>query len=595
MQRYSDSVILAGKGSLQAMAGARVYVYHAGTSTLATIYSDNGSTEQANPLTAGSDGEYSFFAADGLYDIQAIVGALSDVKRGVQLWGAGVSGAVGDGVTDDTAGVAAAVLAAYSGGYALYWPAGTYLTTASIPYLHQVRHYGPGVIKRGSDLFTVEPHEGDANTLYVSPTGTVGADGLSASQQMASFQEAFTVLKNYGPMLDGTWTVQSAAGTYTGPAAINQTHTVPSRNRVYIQGPTVASPGVPTCIIDGSGGVAYDHGIRVSGVGVRAYVRYIKGIDYTTSNSRIAFVGENECDFATDNLHADNCDWHGVYVFNSRGRISGGILENCRLPFGANASEVTLGYSTGPVLIRDATTAGVYWSRGSQGHIDYCDIEDCPVGVDVDTNSRAHLVSNDFKRNSIAVRASNGGAFLDDGNVFNRGTADANTINIQRNSYTQEADEARLQFSEALVATERSLVTHTGATGDTEVLTLDPIPAYRLENQSSRVRIEIEGRFVAATAGTTVTVKWNGNGTALTITGAPLSNAAFSLKCAVREAPGGTFRQYAELLISNELPRLSNASLTFDPSTDITPSVYVNLANAADEVYIDRCELFILG
>ena len=48
---------------------ATVTVYLAGTSTLATLYSDDGVTSQANPLTTSALGEYFFFVEDGWYDI----------------------------------------------------------------------------------------------------------------------------------------------------------------------------------------------------------------------------------------------------------------------------------------------------------------------------------------------------------------------------------------------------------------------------------------------------------------------------------------------------------------------------------------------
>lgn len=49
--------------------GATVTVYLTGTSTLATLYSDDALTAQANPLTTSSIGEYFFYIEDGVYDI----------------------------------------------------------------------------------------------------------------------------------------------------------------------------------------------------------------------------------------------------------------------------------------------------------------------------------------------------------------------------------------------------------------------------------------------------------------------------------------------------------------------------------------------
>lgn len=49
--------------------GVEITVYQAGTSTLATLYSDNGTTTLANPLSSELDGSYDFYAANGVYDL----------------------------------------------------------------------------------------------------------------------------------------------------------------------------------------------------------------------------------------------------------------------------------------------------------------------------------------------------------------------------------------------------------------------------------------------------------------------------------------------------------------------------------------------
>lgn len=47
-----------------------VTVYVAGTSTLATIYSDNAGTVKANPFTADAFAYFEFYADDGFFDIR---------------------------------------------------------------------------------------------------------------------------------------------------------------------------------------------------------------------------------------------------------------------------------------------------------------------------------------------------------------------------------------------------------------------------------------------------------------------------------------------------------------------------------------------
>lgn len=71
MQKYVNSVAATVTGMV--VAGASVQVNLHGTTTPATIYSDNGVTQTANPLTTDVNGSFSFYAADGHYDL-AITG-----------------------------------------------------------------------------------------------------------------------------------------------------------------------------------------------------------------------------------------------------------------------------------------------------------------------------------------------------------------------------------------------------------------------------------------------------------------------------------------------------------------------------------------
>lgn len=51
------------------LADATVSVYEAGTVTPAALFSDEGVTPVANPVTTDSGGYYSFYVANGLYDV----------------------------------------------------------------------------------------------------------------------------------------------------------------------------------------------------------------------------------------------------------------------------------------------------------------------------------------------------------------------------------------------------------------------------------------------------------------------------------------------------------------------------------------------
>jgi hypothetical protein len=67
MQKYTDVVTSARSGA--AIPSASVTVKTSPGGVTATIYSDDGVTTQSNPLTTDSNGEFTFYAADGEYTL----------------------------------------------------------------------------------------------------------------------------------------------------------------------------------------------------------------------------------------------------------------------------------------------------------------------------------------------------------------------------------------------------------------------------------------------------------------------------------------------------------------------------------------------
>jgi hypothetical protein len=62
---------------MQSYPSCTVTVYLTGTTTLATIYSDNSATPLANPFTASSNGYWRFYADSGRYDVRNSSGGLT--------------------------------------------------------------------------------------------------------------------------------------------------------------------------------------------------------------------------------------------------------------------------------------------------------------------------------------------------------------------------------------------------------------------------------------------------------------------------------------------------------------------------------------
>jgi len=156
MQQFFD-VVQTRSGA--AIAGVSVTVYNS-SGGAATLYSDNGVTPKANPVTTNADGEYFFYAANDTYSLGFSSPAyVSETRTGIVLFDPAQStassnvsyneggtgavtrtvqaklqesvsvkdfGAVGNGVTNDTVAVQAAL---DSGSGAVFFPAGTYLVS----------------------------------------------------------------------------------------------------------------------------------------------------------------------------------------------------------------------------------------------------------------------------------------------------------------------------------------------------------------------------------------------------------------------------------------------------------------------------------
>jgi hypothetical protein len=117
------------------LVGGRLYTYDAGTTTLKDTWSDAAqSALNTNPIILDARGEATVFWS-GAYKVElrtaanAVIWTVDNVNSDDGA-STGVSvldfGAIGDGVTDDTAACQAAIAATCASGQGLYWPAGTY-------------------------------------------------------------------------------------------------------------------------------------------------------------------------------------------------------------------------------------------------------------------------------------------------------------------------------------------------------------------------------------------------------------------------------------------------------------------------------------
>lgn len=75
--RKYHNVVIDSAGN--PVSGASVTVKHVGTGTSATLYSDEGTTTIANPVTTDSLGRFAFYVADGDYDLEIVKSGVINV------------------------------------------------------------------------------------------------------------------------------------------------------------------------------------------------------------------------------------------------------------------------------------------------------------------------------------------------------------------------------------------------------------------------------------------------------------------------------------------------------------------------------------
>lgn len=194
--------------------------------------------------------------------------------------------------------VDAAVANALLSGRDVYWPAGTYLTTASIPSFHSVKHFGPGVVKRGSDLWYITPTSSAIiNHVYAAASGGSSAnDGLSSSQPLDTFQHAIDALLSWSPLMKGQWQIDLAAGTYARGRFPDEG--VPSGFPIIVEGPAVsitAGAAFKMSITGRSGTFTLGETITFSTSGATATLTYVdntKNVLFATLVSGTPVVGQ---------------------------------------------------------------------------------------------------------------------------------------------------------------------------------------------------------------------------------------------------------------------------------------------------------------
>ena len=407
---------------------------------------------------------------------RALVNILNDIPQVKNF------GAVGDGVNSDQTAIQNAVTSCFASGDPLYWGAGTYLSTGNIANFQDVTHYGPGIVKRGTDLFYITPKKGQTNNLYVAPGGSNSNDGLTAVVPFLTVQKSVSVLNEWAGYLLGRWRVNLAAGTYNENVQYDSLHG--SEYPVNFLGPVAGHPTVPTAIIN-----ATDPNTAVFIASMDGWLQFTD-IKFTgaTLDAGMSFAGPN-LRVSLTNIHISGC-LEGIVgtnmvvmtgsggIWTGTGKaVSGGFgyrgLFNCThsitgtsLPTGTQISQ----YETGVLL-----------DEGDQGHIDYMTISDCTNGINQKRgagacNTKGALI----QRCTVGILAENNGWF---NNTLAFGTGgNANSTNVITAGSSPEFTERTQTVQSKTERLNHTLVTTTltGSTTKTSLWTLHTIPDWAL-------------------------------------------------------------------------------------------------------------------
>jgi hypothetical protein len=437
--------------------------------------------------------------------------------------------AVGDGVTNDDIAVQECVANAFNTGQDIYWEPGTYLTTVNIPNLHAVRHHGPGIIKRGTDVFTIEPKDTDTNRIYVSASGADSNDGLTATQPIRTLSKAKAILVDtQANQRGGTWEIKFAAGTYAD--STNFPDLPIFRNAIRFIG--TGTSRTPQTVFDGAAAVYKTAGMYFQNR-TNVYLQYLKFIDFTIGYGVLA---EHNCQIELDDCDAVNCNLGFANGYSSFIRTTRCLAQNCATGF-STSSNSQASFAPKTDLIADSNRAyacgyGFVATRMSYGHIDYNEIEDCTfAGMRVEINSRVAALGNNFKRNTLAVRCWTSGYISRDTanpNIFNQ--ADAINRNLEvyefRGSSGIVNDHGQLGTMNVSLHHSATPVTVTGTASVTQVGgNLYTISAGWFSDASKRVRFRAWGTVTTPVDGT-ISLQLKLASTALTTLSIPISVTA---------------------------------------------------------------------
>lgn len=306
------------------------------------------------------------------------------------------TGALGDGVTVDQDAIARSIDDAITYGDDLFWPAGTYVSTANISNFHAVRHYGPGVVVRGTDTWHITPVGDQQNIVYVGGTNLTANDGLTRDHPTNISQAVDRMTKLGEKAADGRWRIQ-LFGAITSQG-VTLRNLPPFRNRLEIWGEAASLTTEPTMVWDGTA-QPLNYAIRGDwSTGCANVFLHFKNLKFT--NWQASGLAGGICIWASgnilsENIWANNCAiaaWYRqCYVRHTHGKITNAITYGVSVQYGASGN---IGDLSGGGVTFENCGEGVSVGRNTTCYQQGCAFTGCSTDISCTRNSRIRPQGN---------------------------------------------------------------------------------------------------------------------------------------------------------------------------------------------------------
>lgn len=431
----------------------------------------------------------------------------SNIAVGVRQYGA-----VGDGSTDDTAAVQAAINAAGSYGF-VDFESGTYKVTSGLSSWLNVRKTGPGVLTDGALEQRVTPrYDGDLTLLHVNGTsGSDNADGLfphSAFKTLARLNEAFEKMDQ--AQVERGRVIVRLTGTITGGMRFRNLPL--AKDFIRFEGDPVGQNTRPTTWIVNDTADEERFGLRFEeGQNQRIHLANLGFRGFNTGGG-MGWLMKSGGFIRTEDCWTEDCQIGSGYVGNvgfseQRSRHQGYTTSGTRAQYNASGTWTSVQCLGGPNAFE-----GFHVSRQAVAHVDFCLSENhTTYGAWSDMSTRVSYVGCTIRNNGVRGIRGEGSSDVH---------IDNSTPNVFANNSRQNVSirgTGRLATDEGIFAIPEHLVDSRFFSARTTALTADRgLRSYRI-GTDARMRLRAWG-----TGAGTLTI--TGGGTTFGVIAVPAGN-----------------------------------------------------------------------